>query len=172
MALHQGLYRCRLETWKKCRLVRRLTLVFSKQYWKTRSTIAAFLLALLFLLGHLLGNLGYEVNGGKQVAGYFFFSPYMNWLPVDISSNLPIAWNMAAPSYTVSGVSGFILDNRSLNKIWNIWNFNWPNSGRGGKYQMNHRPTWVKIRKWSQWWMRTIVGLPTIGLWSRPCHKH
>ena len=85
--------------------------MFSKQYWKTKSTIAAFLLALLFLLGHLLGNLGYEVNGGKQVAGYFFFSPYMNWLPVDISSNLPIAWN------TVSGVSGFILDNRSLNRI-------------------------------------------------------
>ncbi|UVH23597.1 hypothetical protein NJN40_13330 [Lacticaseibacillus paracasei] len=91
--------------------------MFSKQYWKTKSTIAGFLLALLFLLGHLLGNLGYEVNGGKQVAGYFFFSPYMNWLLVDISSNLPIAWNMAAPSYTVSGVSGFILGNRSLNRI-------------------------------------------------------
>lgn len=75
--------------------------MLNKQYWKTKSTITAFLMALLFLLGHLYANLGYDANGGKQTVGFFFFSPYMNWLPVDISSNIPVAWSMAVPLLSV-----------------------------------------------------------------------
>ena len=131
-------------------------MVFSKQYWKTRSTIAAFLLALLFLLGHLLGNLGYEVNGGKQVAGYFFFSPYMNWLPVDISSNLPIAWNMAAPLLSVLAGGMFAA-----------------NQGRNGYAQLlrtrqsfltYRRRTFLAAGFWGAMLPIVVLGLDFLGL--------
>lgn len=72
-----------------------------KQYWKTKEIIIAYLISFLFLVGHICSNLGYENSGGKQVAGFFFFSPYMNWLPVDISSNLPVAWALATPLLSV-----------------------------------------------------------------------
>lgn len=73
----------------------------NKQYWQSRSTITALLLAVLFISGHLIANAGYDADGGKHLTGFYFFSPYMNWLPIDISSSLPVAWNLAAPLLSV-----------------------------------------------------------------------
>ena len=47
----------------------------NKQYWQSRSTITALLLAVLFISGHLIANAGYDADGGKHLTGFYFFSP-------------------------------------------------------------------------------------------------
>lgn len=98
-----------------------------RQYWRSKATIVSFLIALLIVLGHLISNLSYDANGGKQTVGFFFFSPYMNWLPVDISSNLPIVWTFVAPLLSVlaggmfaavQGRNGFNRLMRSRQSFW------------------------------------------------------
>ena len=75
--------------------------MFNQRYWKSKATLIAFLLGFLLLISHLMTLLSLDKFGGKQTVGFFFFSPYMNWLPVDISSNLFVVWSMAAPLLSV-----------------------------------------------------------------------
>ena len=75
--------------------------MFNQRYWKSKAALIAFLLGFLLLISHLMTLLSLDKFGGKQTVGFFFFSPYMNWLPVDISSNLFVVWSMAAPLLSV-----------------------------------------------------------------------